>query len=102
MSNRYLFLRKFFPYKRHVYCNNIIVGLYNTIKGDQLDNSEQQIKTVFGDAKKYTDKCFSESKDNAMNNVVNDAKSYTDTKFEALDMILRQLRKKQDRRSLLV
>ncbi len=79
LSNPYLFLRKFFPYNRHVYCNNIIVGLYNAIRGDQLDNSEQQIKTVFNDVKKYTD-----------------------TKFEALDMILRQLRKKQDRRSLLV
>ncbi len=41
--------------------DKIIIGLYNAIKGDQLHDSEQQIKTVFNDAKKYIDKCFSES-----------------------------------------
>ncbi|WP_375674269.1 MULTISPECIES: hypothetical protein [unclassified Bartonella] len=40
-----------------------------------LDDSEQQIKTVFDDAKKYVDKYFSESKDNAMSNGVNESKS---------------------------
>ncbi|WP_375632013.1 MULTISPECIES: hypothetical protein [unclassified Bartonella] len=40
-----------------------------------LHDSEQQIKTVFDDAKKYVDKYFSESKDNAMSNGVNESKS---------------------------
>ncbi len=45
-----------------------------------LHDSEQQIKTVFDDAKKYTD----DQVNTIVNNAVNEAKSYTDMKFETL------------------
>ncbi|WP_375706299.1 hypothetical protein [Bartonella sp. AA2SXKL] len=40
-----------------------------------LHDSTQRIKKVFDDTKKYVDKYFSESKDNAMSNGVNESKS---------------------------
>ncbi|WP_375612611.1 MULTISPECIES: hypothetical protein [unclassified Bartonella] len=40
-----------------------------------LHDSKQRIKKVFDDTKKYVDKYFSESKDNAMSNGVNESKS---------------------------
>ncbi|WP_273722494.1 YadA-like family protein [Bartonella sp. AU18XJBT] len=58
-----------------------------------LHDNEQQIKTVFDDAKKYVDKYFSESKDNAMSNGVNESKSHTDIKFETFSYDIKSVHK---------
>ncbi|WP_375630677.1 MULTISPECIES: YadA-like family protein [unclassified Bartonella] len=58
-----------------------------------LHDSKQRIKKVFDDAKKYVDKYFSESKDNAMSNGVNESKSSTDMKFDILSYDIKSVRK---------
>ncbi|WP_375654233.1 MULTISPECIES: hypothetical protein [unclassified Bartonella] len=58
-----------------------------------LHDSKQRIKKVFDDTKKYVDKYFSESKDNAMSNGVNESKSSTDMKFEMFSYAIEDVRK---------
>ncbi|KEC57533.1 hypothetical protein O97_00861, partial [Bartonella henselae str. Zeus] len=56
-------------------------GSKQAVNGGQLrDYTEQQMKIVLEDAKKYTDERFND----VVNNGVNEAKAYTDMKFEAL------------------
>ncbi|WP_375628504.1 MULTISPECIES: YadA-like family protein, partial [unclassified Bartonella] len=60
------------------------------VNGGQLhDYTEQQMKTVLEDAKKYTD----DQVNSFVNNGVNEAKSYTDMKFETLNYAIEDVRK---------
>ncbi|WP_280527991.1 Vomp family autotransporter [Bartonella queenslandensis] len=65
-------------------------GSHQAVNGGQLhDYTEQQMKLVLDDAKKYTDDQVS----SLVNNGVNEAKSYTDMKFETLNYAIEDVRK---------
>uniref|UniRef100_UPI0035CFE314 Vomp family autotransporter n=2 Tax=unclassified Bartonella TaxID=2645622 RepID=UPI0035CFE314 len=65
-------------------------GSKQAVNGGQLhDYTEQQMKTVLEDAKKYTD----DQVNGLVNNGVNEAKSYTDMKFETLNYAIEDVRK---------
>ncbi len=65
-------------------------GSKEAVTGGQLhDYTEQQMKLVLDDAKKYTDDQVS----SLVNNGVNEAKSYTDIKFETLNYAIEDVRK---------
>ncbi|ATP11794.1 Vomp family autotransporter [Bartonella henselae] len=65
-------------------------GSKQAVNGGQLrDYTEQQMKIVLEDAKKYTDERFND----VVNNGVNEAKAYTDMKFEALSYTVEDVRK---------
>ncbi|WP_273760960.1 YadA-like family protein [Bartonella sp. AU16XJBT] len=65
-------------------------GSKEAVNGGQLhDYTEQQMKTVLEDAKKYTDKQVS----NIVKDGVNEANSYTDMKFETLNYAVEDVRK---------
>ncbi|WP_026500605.1 YadA-like family protein, partial [Bartonella grahamii] len=60
------------------------------VNGGQLhDYTEQQMKTVLENAKKYTD----DQVNSLVNNGVNEANSYTDMKFETLSYAVEDVRK---------
>ncbi|OPB35654.1 YadA-like C-terminal region [Bartonella taylorii] len=65
-------------------------GSKEAVNGGQLhDYTEQQMKIVLDDAKKYTD----DKVDSAINNAADEAKSYTDMKFETLSYAVEDVRK---------
>ncbi|WP_180299427.1 Vomp family autotransporter, partial [Bartonella tribocorum] len=65
-------------------------GSKEAVTGGQLhDYTDQQMKLVLDDAKKYTDDQVS----SLVNNGVNEAKSYTDIKFETLNYAIEDVRK---------
>ncbi|WP_246790023.1 YadA-like family protein [Bartonella taylorii] len=65
-------------------------GSKEAVNGGQLhDYTEQQMKIVLDDAKKYTD----DKVDSAINNATDEAKSYTDMKFETLSYAVEDVRK---------
>ncbi|WP_034456159.1 YadA-like family protein, partial [Bartonella elizabethae] len=60
------------------------------INGGQLhDYTEQQMKLVLEDAKKYTDEHITD----IVNNGVSESKAYTDMKFETLNYAVEDVRK---------
>ncbi|WP_208440737.1 Vomp family autotransporter [Bartonella raoultii] len=72
----------------------IASGSKEAINGGQLhDYTDQQMKIVLDDAKKYTDDRLNDVINNTVNNVVNETKSYTDIKFEALRYEVKEVRK---------
>ncbi|SPU28089.1 WXG100 family type VII secretion target [Candidatus Bartonella washoeensis] len=65
-------------------------GSRQAVNGGQLhDYTDQQMKIVLDDAKKYTDEQVS----SFVNNGVNEAKAYTDMKFEVLSYAIEDVRK---------
>ncbi|EJF82543.1 Vomp family autotransporter, partial [Candidatus Bartonella washoeensis] len=65
-------------------------GSKEAVNGGQLhDYTDQQLKIVLDDAKKYTDEQVS----GLVHNGVNEAKSYTDMKFETLNYAIEDVRK---------
>ncbi|WP_409361445.1 Vomp family autotransporter [Bartonella heixiaziensis] len=65
-------------------------GSKQAVNGGQLhDYTDQQMKIVLEDAKKYTD----DQVNGLVNNGVNEAKSYTDMKFETLNYAIEDVRK---------
>uniref|UniRef100_UPI00163D3A84 Vomp family autotransporter n=1 Tax=Bartonella massiliensis TaxID=929795 RepID=UPI00163D3A84 len=65
-------------------------GSHEAVNGGQLhDYTEEQMKLVLDDAKKYTDEQVSSLVDNG----INEAKSYTDMKFETLNYAIEDVRK---------
>ncbi|WP_051018520.1 YadA-like family protein [Bartonella queenslandensis] len=73
-------------------------GSKEAVTGGQLhDYTDQHMKLVLYDAKKYTDERFNNIIDNTVNNVVNETKSYTDIKFEALRYEIKEVRKESRR-----
>ncbi|USP00947.1 YadA-like family protein [Bartonella taylorii] len=65
-------------------------GSKEAVNGGQLhDYTEQQMKIVLDDAKKYTD----DKVDSAINNAADEAKSYTDMKFGTLSYAVQDIRK---------
>ncbi|WP_019220753.1 Vomp family autotransporter [Bartonella senegalensis] len=65
-------------------------GSKEAINGGQLhDYTDQQMKLVLDDAKKYTD----EHVNDIVNNGVNESKAYTDMKFETLSYAVEDVRK---------
>ncbi|WP_208433784.1 Vomp family autotransporter [Bartonella taylorii] len=65
-------------------------GSKEAVNGGQLhDYTEQQMKIVLDDAKKYTDNKV----DSAINNAADEAKSYTDMKFGTLSYAVQDIRK---------
>ncbi len=65
-------------------------GSKEAINGGQLhDYTDQQMKIVLDDAKKYTDEHLKDM----VNNGVDEAKSYTDIKFETLNYAIEDVRK---------
>ncbi|WP_208436305.1 YadA-like family protein, partial [Bartonella phoceensis] len=65
-------------------------GSKEAVNGGQLhDYTEQQMKIVLDDAKKYTDDHIKD----AVHNGVDEAKSYTDMKFETLNYAVEDVRK---------
>ncbi|WP_345117765.1 YadA-like family protein, partial [Bartonella jaculi] len=68
----------------------IETGSKEAVNGGQLhDYTDQQMKIVLDDAKKYTDDRVS----SLVNNGVNESKSYTDMKFETLNYVVEDVRK---------
>ncbi|PIT70322.1 Vomp family autotransporter [Bartonella tribocorum] len=63
------------------------------VNGSQLWETNQQMKTVLDDARKYTDERFNSILNNQMSDVINEAKSYTDIKFNALNYSIENARK---------
>ncbi len=69
-------------------------GSKEAVTGGQLhDYTDQQMRIVLSDAKKYTDERFNDVVTNTVNNIVHDIKSYTDIKFEALRYEIKEIRK---------
>ncbi|WP_443092862.1 Vomp family autotransporter [Bartonella raoultii] len=65
-------------------------GSKEAVNGGQLhDYTEEQMKIVLDDAKKYTD----DRVQDIVNNGVDEAKSYTDMKFETLNYAIEDVRK---------
>ncbi len=65
-------------------------GSKEAVNGGQLhDYTEEQMKLVLDDAKKYTDDQLS----NIVTNSTNESKSYTDMKFETLSYVVEDVRK---------
>uniref|UniRef100_UPI001ABA5610 Vomp family autotransporter n=1 Tax=Bartonella vinsonii TaxID=33047 RepID=UPI001ABA5610 len=65
-------------------------GSKEAINGGQLhDYTDQQMKIVLDDAKKYTD----DQVGSIVKNGINEAKSYTDIKFETLSYVVEDVRK---------
>ncbi|EJF74205.1 hypothetical protein MCO_01831 [Bartonella sp. DB5-6] len=65
-------------------------GSKEAVNGGQLhDYTEEQMKVVLDDAKKYTDNQISST----VNNAVDESKSYTDMKFEKLSYAVEDVRK---------
>ncbi len=72
----------------------IMSGSREAINGGQLhDYTDQYMKLVLSDAKKYTDDCFNNIVNHTIDDVLNEVKSYTDIKFEALRYELKEVRK---------
>ncbi|GAA5112540.1 hypothetical protein GCM10023261_17020 [Bartonella jaculi] len=68
----------------------IETGSKEAVNGGQLhDYTDQQMKIVLDDAKKYTDDRVS----SLVTNGVNESKSYTDMKFETLNYVVEDVRK---------
>ncbi|WP_212111014.1 Vomp family autotransporter [Bartonella queenslandensis] len=63
------------------------------VNGSQLWETNQQMKIVLDDARKYTDERFNSILNNQMGDVINEAKSYTDRKFDALNYSIEGVRK---------
>ncbi|BBL52875.1 variable outer membrane protein A [Bartonella quintana] len=69
-------------------------GSKEAVNGGQLhDYTEQQMKVVLDDAKKYTDERIKNITVDAINDAVSQAKDYTDMKFEALNYGIEGARK---------
>uniref|UniRef100_UPI0035CEFF1D YadA-like family protein n=3 Tax=Bartonella TaxID=773 RepID=UPI0035CEFF1D len=68
----------------------IEIGSKEAVNGGQLhDYTEEQMKIVLDDAKKYT----ADQVSGLINNGFNESKSYTDMKFEALNYAIEDVRK---------
>ncbi|KEC55887.1 hypothetical protein O9A_00442 [Bartonella koehlerae C-29] len=68
-------------------------GSKQAVTGGQLhDYTDQQMKIVLDDAKKYMDEQVKDV-NNTMGNVMNEAKAYTDMKFETLSYAVEDVRK---------
>ncbi|BBL52874.1 variable outer membrane protein B [Bartonella quintana] len=69
-------------------------GSKEAVNGGQLhDYTEQQMKVVLDDAKKYTDERIKNITVDALDDAVSQAKDYTDMKFEALNYGIEGARK---------
>ncbi|GAA4659180.1 hypothetical protein GCM10023262_03570 [Bartonella pachyuromydis] len=68
-------------------------GSKEAVNGSQLWETNQQMKTILDDAKKYTDERFNDIINSQMEDVINEAKSYTNMKFESLRYEVREVRK---------
>ncbi|WP_273721677.1 MULTISPECIES: Vomp family autotransporter [unclassified Bartonella] len=63
------------------------------VNGSQLWETNQQMKVVLDNAKKYTDERFHDLVNSQMGDVINEAKSYTDMKFDSLNYSIENVRK---------
>ncbi|WP_039761097.1 Vomp family autotransporter [Bartonella queenslandensis] len=81
-----------------VVLNNVADGKLSkdskeAVNGSQLWETNQQMKIVLDDARKYTDERFNSILNNQIGDVINEAKSYTDRKFDALNYSIEGVRK---------